>query len=794
MKKFNQFFSNKALSSLWLVFHALILIAFIVASLLGKNFGVDSDLFHMLPASTLGEAMGKADEKLSDITAKNVFILVGHEDFQKAKDTASFVYENLKDNDNFSSLSFYAGLSAVSEIEQFVSPYRYSLLTDEQIEILSTEDGAAEFAQESLSRAFGSFTLTSLSNLETDPFLLDESNTQRFLASVQEASTQMSPKDGVLASLYEGKWYVMIRGILSSKGSAIASKANGISAIYDVCTPLEKDGIQFVYSGSAFHSHKSSNSAVTEISTISTFSLSIVIIMLLIVFRTPLPLFASVASIFISMGAAFAMTVIIFGQIHILTLILGTSLIGSCIDYSLHYFVNWKAHRELQSSDQIRHHLFKGLLLSMVSTEICYGLLIFAPFTILRQMGVFSSIGILSSFLTVICIYPLFPLPKQEKRFLPFHLNTRSKNPQTASRLPVSRSLFVSLLMIFVFAVIIALFHKDLRIENDMYKLYTMEGRVKEDTELCEKITGYHPLGWFIISGSTEEELLQNEETICKNLADVQTGGYLATSRFIPSLKKQDESAAASKNLLSFADEQYALLGFSETEAEYFKTQFDSLSSKRILPFAIQTEIPESLQSITNMLWLGKIDGKFYSIVLPVLIVDEVAYEKIASETDFCYYENKMKDLGLGLDHLTRLAIILFAVAYAIILIVLKFFYTWRQTVKIASLPVLCVLLVTSVFLLIGQTIEFFSLTGIILVFGLGLDYIIYMIENMKRKNAVQSEQTDFSHLEPFAITLSFLTTAISFGALAFSTFVPVHTIGLTITLGLIAAFVCTML
>ena len=47
---------------------------------------------------------------------------------------------------------------------------------------------------------------------------------------------------------------------------------------------------------------------------------------------------------------------------------------------------------------------------------------------------------------------------------------------------------------------------------------------------------------------------------------------------------------------------------------------------------------------------------------------------------------------------------------------------------------------------------------------------------------------------EKEAITLSFLTTAISFGSLALSSFVPVHVLGLSILTGLSAAFICTIL
>ena len=74
-----------------------------------------------------------------------------------------------------------------------------------------------------------------------------------------------------------------------------------------------------------------------------------------------------------------------------------------------------------------------------------------------------------------------------------------------------------------------------------------------------------------------------------------------------------------------------------------------------------------------------------------------------------------------------------------------------------------------------------------ILVFGLGLDYVIYMIENDKRK-----DESENAKLEPFAIALSFITTAISFGALALSSFIPVHMIGLSILIGITTAYIGT--
>ena len=66
------------------------------------------------------------------------------------------------------------------------------------------------------------------------------------------------------------------------------------------------------------------------------------------------------------------------------------------------------------------------------------------------------------------------------------------------------------------------------------------------------------------------------------------------------------------------------------------------------------------------------------------------------------------------------------------------------------------------------------------------------MMENEKRLK-VQAETAggqESSVLEPFATMVSFVTTIISFGALALSSFKPVHLIGLSIFIGLATAYI----
>ncbi len=789
LKKRLSTLQNKHFVFICAIFHLLVIGIFAVSLMTGNGLTIDGDLFNMLPSSTLGKEMGVADEKLTASTSQAVYILVSHEDFDKAKSTAEEVYDKLKDNEFFLSLSLYTGDSTVSGIENFVHDYRWNLLDEDTVEQLKTPEGAENFADNALASAGGFYTLTSLQNLDTDPFMLDEYATRSYLMSIQNAGATMSIKDGVLASEKDGKWYVFLNGTLSKEGSAIASKNNGVTTIYSVCEPLEKDGVRFVYDGVPFNSHKSSNNAVSEISIISTFSMAFIVIILLIIFRASVPLVASIFSIAVSMVTAFSATHFIFSKIHILTVLLGTSLIGSCIDYSLHFFIHWKGNPTLNSGAEIRSHLKKGLVLSLFSTAICYIMLLFAPFNLLKQMGVFSAIGIMSSFLTVSCLYPLFTLPKQKKRTIPL-LKLYHRSPLKKSHLTRS----IATVAMFAILVVVLLCNcKKLRIKNDMYHLYEMEGRVLEDSKVMTSVTNYNPSGWFIVSGATEDEVLVNEETICHQLDEIGQGrpgfGYLATSLFVPSKSKQLKSIEACKNLLPLLDSQMDMLGIEASYGKEIKSSLENAESNILLP---TESLPDEISSLISPLWLGKIDGKYYSVVLPVIMQSSVNYKEIAAGNENLYFEDKMVDLGKGLDKLTKQIFILFAIAYAVIVVILKFFYSWRQTIKIARIPLLSVLAILDMFMLTGNPIDFFCVTGMILVFGLGMDYMIYMIENMSRTTDDNKDE-DHTKLEPFSIIISFVTTAVSFGALAFSSFVPVHAIGLSICIGLTAAYFGTV-
>ncbi len=771
----------------YLIIHILAFSAFGLRAAL-KGVKISADLFSMIPQSreegAAAEALKIADEKLTQNSSKAVFILSRSPDFETAKVNAEIVYQKIKLNpqfdDLFESLTLYSGEKVFSPLMAFLRHYRLNLLPQGTLQKLSTEEGRLEFSEDATAQIFSGFTLSSLDYLEEDPFLLDEINLKKFLQILQNSGTNMSLKDDVLAAEYKNEWFVMIQGSLTAKGAALASKNNAVNLIYDSCLPMEKaySDAKFVFSGTPFHSHKSSTNASREISIISTISLLAVLLMLIFTFRTALPIAAAFASILISLAFAFCVTTSIFGSIHALTLVFGTSLIGSCIDYSLHFFVNWKARLELKSGSQIKNFLLKGLTLSLASTEICYLLLIFTPFPLLRQMAVFSLTGILSSFLTVICLYPLFPLQNDEKRFFPDF--QKKFLPEVRLNFKPLKS-YILFLLILIPLIIIAVNHKNLRIHNDLSALYKMQGRLKDDTILSSKVLNYTPSSWFVLQAKSQEELLQKEEDFALQFQKgTGSAKYLCLSSIIPSQKLQASSIAAGKNLLeNYSEGQFENLGFDDSKilSSQIKKRL-SLQQEILTP---DSELPEQIRSIKDMLWLGKIGDNYYSVFMPTANFDPKVCKALAQKNTGIFYQNKVGQISEGLNHISRLILIMFGIAFVIISFTLRLFFSARQTRKITGVPLFSLLWILAVFTATKTPLDFFCITGIILVFGLGIDYIIYMTQHEGGK------------LERAAIILSFLTTALSFGALALSSFVPVHAIGLAIFTGLTAAFVATM-
>lgn len=818
----NNFIKQHKFQTLWIAIHSIVFVMMAILFLCGKRYRINTNLFDILPQSNNSREVSKADSVLSTKTGRMFIVLA------KAKDgTAKIAAEKLveklikkKDADNanstlkargsktFEEISLTVDQDVMNEIHDYYFNNRYFLLDEASAEQLSDNEGIAEFIDDANLNIYGGWC--SVDNIDRDPFLLGESELMMALNKLMANGTAMNLSDDVLSCYYKDNCYVMIRGVLTPEGVSITNKNSGIKQIYEAAEEVKaelnkksdaettsdsKSGdseIDFIFSGVPFHSYESSTSAQFEISLISTVSLILIILICIYFFRNGIPVVCSVGAILMSALIALCSVLVVFGEIHILTFVFGTTLIGTCLDYSVHFFVRWKADRALDDGEQIRKKLFKGLTLSLVSTEICYLLLMFAPFALLKQVAVFSFSGILSSYLTSVCLYPMIkPCVKKEigniKGKTSFVNSIEEKIKALNSKRPLIKPVVLSAIvvisLIFAFA-----FRKNIRIDNNLKTFYSMKGKLLENEIEANQVLDPGTNGcYFIVRGNSADEVLNTEVEFVKKLEEYKSKkenknfNYNCVSKYVPSKNEQKISYNAIEKLLPYVKEQYLQYGMDDEESGFLtdKVIRDYKESKD--KFVSVDDVPDFIKSAVSTLWIGEVEEKYYSVVMPMHFNSADEIRDLSSDFENVFFVNKVSDVGAELNKLTKVMLGFLVLAFVIMMIVLKFFYDWKKALKIIVIPVITVMNCVAVLAMANVPLGFFSVTGIILVFGLSIDYIIYAVEDSERLNSI-------------AIALSFVSSALSFGALALSTFAPVFMFGLAVFVGLTTAVICTML
>lgn len=765
----------------WLAFTGAILVAFAVSLIFAPGIKFSTSLFDILPPSSGLVEIQKADTILAETTGRTITILVKNQDFTAAKKSAEKLYEYYSSpmqQDFFDEISLYADSDAIQEITDWIQKWKFNLLDEDSVALIN--DAPEDFQEDSLGRIFGAFSLADYSVLYEDPFLLSGKELTSLLEGGILTSTSMAPKDDVLACEYENNWYVLIRAKISQSGSSLTNSKSTIKNLYAKCLEIESDSdSEFIFSGVPFHSYDNSSSAQKQITIISIVSLAAIVVVFFWIFKSLFPAIISSLAVMLSCGIGFVSVLLFFREIHVLTFVFGTTLIGTCLDYSIHYFINWKYNSKLQDGISIRNHIFKGVGLGFVSTEICFVFLFLSPFPLLRQVSVFLFTGLATSFLTVICIYPFFKV--QEK--IEFKKKFRFLDKLQLSKFRRFKRC-VPLIFVAFYVMTFCTLGKSLKIHNDITTLYSMSDKMLNNEILSSKILNTGSSGWyFLVKADSDEELLQKNEVLDEILRSAVNQGrlesFLSISQFVKSNRTQKESYDSIKKLLPYVPAQYEFLDFPQEASEEYARNFLACENRY---FGIE-EIPETMSSAVKSIYIGEVDGKYYSCVLPLHVSqgEETFFKEIAEENAGIYFVNKVKDISGQLDVLSKTMLILLGIAFVVIIGLLLFVYPGRIVVKIAIVPFVVFMTTISALLVADIPVSFFPVTSLVLVFGLGLDYIIYKIEGLSAKN-------EKSELNDFAILLSFITTALSFGALALSSFPPVHVLGFTVFVGLVTA------
>ncbi len=487
------------------------------------------------------------------------------------------------------------------------------------------------------------------------------------------------------------------------------------------------DGKNNIYlAGTPVHTYQTSISSSVSINIIC-FLITVLIIFLTYYyfrsFKILLPIALNIAFGFL---AGFAISKTIFSTFHIITFLFGTTLIGIGIDYSYHYIF----------SENFDKSFVKDLTLSLLSTMMAFSLLYFLKIDILNQIATFTNAGLAAIYIFILTIYPCIKFPKSV-RFFKFQFNKKIK---------------ISVIIFVIFSIITGLLK--VNFDDSLTSLYTPAKNLLKAEKLFNKISNLEGGKSVILAvkGESLQKILENEESVT-SLLDKKGINYLCISKFIPSIKRQEENETLTKLLY-------------ENNLKDYK---GILSDKQINLLINEVYKPQGIEI------------EDFSFFKDLLLNNNTSI--IISFSDFIPEVNKNIEIvdfqGTVSKYLREYRIgflKILPVIYFLLYFILVLSYGYKQALKM-FLP----LLISSVFViafvsLIGIDLNLFNLLGLLLALGFTVDYSIF-----GRKNLVKNET---------AIFLACITTALSFLLLSFTTFKLISTLALTTSLGVIFNYI----
>lgn len=630
--------------------------------------------------------------------------------------------------------------------------------------------GAEGWSQWVLGQIYSPFGGVSRAEWQSDPLLLTRAGV------LAEARGPMQLKEGWLVSRDKaGRDWFMVRAELDLSAFDI-QRNQGLLRVLDNAEQRLAEaypGAELLRRGTLFYSQHASNLAQQDISTIGLGSMIGVILLIWGVFRSTRALLLSLLPIGVGLMWGLGTVLILFGEIHLFTLVISSSLIGIAIDYAIHFLCERRLHGGDETPHQTRLRLLPSLSLAVLTTLIGYGLLWFAPFPGLQQLAVCALAGLFSAFITVLCLFPRWsgPLPTRPLRSQPLlmaWLRAWQQRRLVRIGLPLLCLLLATLGI------------SQLQVDDDIRRLQPLPVELQAQENQLKALTGQQGgMQGFLVTGADGEQALQRLERLDGRLAELQQRGalqaFVSLARWLPSLARQQEDAAAIRALLPEV--------VSRLKAAGLPLQTPVCEPHWLTPAAwLASPVSEG----SRLLWHSLEDGRVAIWVPLVGVQDEVALTALAAAEQGIYWQDQRSEWSQLFAHYRIKLAELLLLAIGLVALLL-----WRRMGAARASRVLLVNLISlamglALLAACGQPLTLFGVLALSLIFGIGIDYGLFFA-HCGNQLARQSSTL-------LAILLANLTTQLAFGLLALSHTPAIAGFGLVLSGGIFTAFLLSPL
>lgn len=757
---------------------ALIIIA-IFGFQANRGFSIETNILSLLPETEKDPVIEQAIAVFTNnVTPKALFLLEG-EDSQILQQAAELVVAKLNESNDFDQVIGRFDEEREKAFYELYFPYRYQLLSEKYRTILEGEDAGPQMTREAEKALYSPLTSVFSSMLDKDPLLLFPA----FLQDLPGPPGSLSVRDGWLGAEKDGRSYILISA--NTHGDAFSPLAQKrVTAFLDGMGADLKArfaGVKFYVTGMIRYAAAGTEQAQSEVFTIGLGSMLGVLILFILVFRSLIPILTGLLPIGMGLLAAASLCFGVFPKVHMITLGFGAGLVGVCIDYTFHYFCEYFSESDRETPHSALRRIFPAISLGVITSVMGYAGMFIAPFPGLRQMALFSSAGLFFAWLTVVFAFPSLTRPGKRRRLLGLGFADamicawgRFRRPAVLVPGGLIAAIFLGWGLL------------KLGVDDDIRSLQKPPQHLKDEELKIREIAGSLDAGRFLlIEGESPDALLQNEEQVLAKLAKLKQNGELGFYQGVSMLLPSETLQARNKKLLQDAllpDQLARYLDDMEFEEPYRSQALADLA-KPMEPLLPETFLNHPASQALRHLWVGPTSRGYASMILLGGFSDATPLEELEANRAGVHYIDKVGDYSALMERYRRLASILTCVSYLGIYLLLLFRYGWGRGTRVMLPPVIASLAALAVFGHLGRDINLFNILALLLVLGIGIDYTIFFAECRTPRPATM-----------LAIMLSSCTTILSFGLLALSGTPVLSAFGLTVLVGIAAAFLLSPL
>lgn len=465
----------------------------------------------------------------------------------------------------------------------------------------------------------------------------------------------------------------------------------------------------------------------------------------------------------------------VYPTVSAITIGFGAVLLGISVDYSIHVFYALRSGKA--APERLLAEVSRPVTFGVFTTVAAFALMLLSALPGQRELAVFSIMGIGSALLLSLIVFPHLVSPRKDLS-------------SPVSTLPSNRHPRGSKFLIGAWLVLLAACAwqaKSLRLDGDLRSLYLVSDSIRRDEARLQETWGsLRGKAMIFLDSPDLQSALERNEQFFESLAqELPMDNVVSLAPIFPAVRTQQTnqrrwasfwSGERRSQLRTLLEGQGLALGFTST---VFQPFFDRLDAP---PRSVSWEDARAFglgQVLDSLLIVSKKGVRLMTLV----------QDTAEAATAFARYQSHVT--GALFVSQNRLASViaqaigkeftqfLFLACLAICLLLTVFFQDIRK-VALALIPVVTgVAFMMGVMGAWGIPFNLYNIVAAVMVVGLAVDYGIFMVCKVFGGLSSSTER---------AVLVSGLTTFAGFGSLILARHPALHSMGLTVALGMGAA------